>query len=195
MSDFDPAWLNAALADPVDRAAGLTVAQLGSAELLGAGGLKLTSAAFEDGDELDPSFTADEEDSVAPPLEWSAPPAGTMEMALVVEDADADGKCHWLVWGIAPQRGKLMEGEAPPRAGKNAAGNSEWLLPAPPEEDEAHRYIFQLFALSAPVDLAPGASRKALIAAMEGNVLGVAVLTGLYAREKEIEDWDDIVTE
>lgn len=194
MSDASPAWLRSALADIDADTGSLTVAALGAADLLGAAGLTLTSAAFADGEELDPSFTADEEDAVAPPLEWSAPPAGTMEMALVVEDADDAGRCHWLVWGIAPQRGKLMEGEIPPKTGKNAAGNSDWLLPAPGGE-APHSYVFQLFALDAPVGLAAGASRKALTEAMAGHVLGVALLTGTYAREKEIEDWDDIELE
>ncbi|MBS7668535.1 YbhB/YbcL family Raf kinase inhibitor-like protein [Croceicoccus gelatinilyticus] len=187
-----PAWLEAALNDAADGS--LTVASLGSASLLGAGGLKLTSAAFEDGEELDPSFTADEEDAVAPPMEWNQPPEGTMEMAIVVEDATAGAKCHWLVWGIAPQRGKLMEGEVPPRTGKNGAGNSDWLLPAL-ADDEEHSFVFQLYALDAPLNLAPGASRKALVEAMQGHVISVSLLTGTYAREKEIEDWDDIDVE
>lgn len=190
-----PAWLKSAIAGPSGPLGTLAVAHLGGAALLGAGGLRLTSAAFADGEELDPSFTADEEDAVAPPLEWSQPPAGTQEMALIVEDADAGAKCHWLVFGLAPQRGKLMEGEAPPKAGKNGAGNSDWLLPAPPHHDAPHRYVFQLFALDAPLALAPGASRKAAIAAMEGHVLSVALLTGTYAREEEIEDWDDVEAE
>lgn len=189
-----PAWLEAALNDAADGGGDLTVASLGSASLLGAGGLKLTSAAFENGGELDPSFTADEEDAVAPPLEWNQPPAGTMEMAIVVEDATAGGRCHWLVWGIAPQRGKLMEGEVPPRTGKNGAGNSDWLLPSV-EGDEEHSFVFQLYALDAPLDLAPGASRKALVEAMQGHVVAVSLLTGTYAREQEIEDWDDIEVE
>ncbi|WP_066555350.1 YbhB/YbcL family Raf kinase inhibitor-like protein [Croceicoccus bisphenolivorans] len=194
MSDC-PTWLKSAIADARDGDGALSVARLGSADRLGAGDLKLTSAAFADGEDLDPCFTADEEDAVAPPLEWSQPPAGTMEMALIVEDADASAKCHWLVFGIAPQRGKLMEGETPPRTGKNGAGNSDWLLPAPPQEDEPHRFVFQLYALDAPLGLSPGASRKALTEAMEGHVLSVALLTATYARETEIEDWDDIEVE
>ena len=61
----------------------LAVARLGRPELLGKAGFALRSAAFEDGEELDPSFTADEEDAVAPPLEWTAPPPGTAELVLV----------------------------------------------------------------------------------------------------------------
>lgn len=194
MSDC-PAWLKSALGTVRDGEGALAIARLGRADLLGAGGLKLSSAAFDDGSELDPSFTADEEDAVAPPLEWSQPPQGTVEMVLIVEDADAAAKCHWLVFGLAPQRGKLMEGETPPRTGKNAAGNSDWLLPAPPHDDEPHRYVFQLYALDTALGLSPGASRKALMDAMDGHVLSVAVLTGLYAREEEIEDWDDIEVE
>ena len=63
---------------------GLALARIGAPELIGAEGFALRSAAFENGEALDPSFTADEEDSVAPPLEWSNPPAGSLELVLVV---------------------------------------------------------------------------------------------------------------
>ncbi|MDD3798758.1 MAG: YbhB/YbcL family Raf kinase inhibitor-like protein [Novosphingobium sp.] len=173
----------------------LAVARLASPELLGKSGFALRSAAFQDGEDLDPCFTADEEDAVAPPLEWSAPPAGTLELALVVEDPDAPGDepaCHWLVWGLAPQKGQLLEGEVPPRVGKNAHRNSEWLLPEPPHEDDAHAYVFQLFALDLPLTLMPGATREELFAAIDGHVVGVAMLTGTYARmDEDDENWDE----
>lgn len=178
-------------------AGGLAVARLASAGLVGAGGFELKSAAFINGEELDPSFTADEEDAVAPPLEWTAPPAGAAELALVVEDPDASGAepaCHWLVWGLAPQQGQLLEGEEPPRVGKNAQRNSEWLLPRV-TDGERHSYVFQLFALDAPLDLAPGSTREALLDEMEGHVIGVALLTATYAGADDDDDegeWDDV---
>ena len=193
MSTTPPAWLASALPNARAGHARLTVARLGSAELLGKGGFVLTSAAFADGEALDPSFTAEEEDAVAPPLEWNNPPAGAMELALIVEDADApgaDAACHWLVWGLAAQQGKLMEGEVPPRTGKNAKRNSEWLLPAPAPGDDPHDYVFQLYALDLPLTLMPGATRAELVEAMDGHVLGVAVLTANFAASEE-EDWDD----
>ena len=193
-----PQWLNQALLNPGPGHAGLVVARLANAgsvqpDMLGAGGFELTSAAFLHGEELDPSFTADEEDSVAPPLEWTAPPAGSAELVLVVEDPVAPAKVivHWLVWGLAAQRGKLLEGETPPRVGKNAHGNSEWLLPAPPQGDDPHDYVFQLFALDSPLGLMPGASREDLVSAMTGHVSAVAILTGTYAREEADEDWEN----
>lgn len=198
MAQTVPQWLQGVLLNPGPGHAGLVVATLANAgavtaEMVGAGGFELTSAAFLHGEELDPSFTADEEDSVAPPLEWTAPPAGSQELVLVVEDPDAPGKvaCHWLVWGLAAQRGKLLEGEVPPRVGKNAHGNSEWLLPAPPQGDEPHDYVFQLFALDQPLALMPGASREDLVKAMTGHVSAVAILTGTYVREEADEDWEN----
>ncbi|MCB2089050.1 MAG: YbhB/YbcL family Raf kinase inhibitor-like protein [Sphingomonadaceae bacterium] len=193
MSDPVPAWLAGALNASGPAAGKLAIARLGSERALGRGGFALKSAAFRDGDELDPCFTADEEDAVAPPLEWTAPPPGTQELVLVVEDASSPGDeplCHWLVWGFPGQKGQLLEGEVPPRVGKNSLKNSEWMLPAPPEDDDAHTYVFQLFALELPLTLMPGAGRKDVLAALENNVTACAVLTATYARQEE-EDWDD----
>lgn len=194
MSDSAPDWLAKALPAVSGGHARLAVAGLAEAGHVGKGGFALTSPAFANGEALDPSFTADEEDAVAPPLEWTAPPPGTQELALIVEDPAGragEATCHWLVWGLAGQRGKLLEGEVPPRVGKNAKRNSEWLLPEPPHDDPAHSYVFQLFALDLPLTLMPGASREDLVATMRGHVLGVALLTATYVREEEDEDWDD----
>lgn len=195
MSDTVPAWLKPALANSRAGHGKLVVARLGAEGLIGRNGFALSSAAFDDGSALDPCFTADEEDAVAPPVEWTAPPPGTQELVLVVEDADfqtGEPFCHWLVWGLAPQKGQILEGETPPRVGKNAFGNSEWLLPDPPTGDKPHDYVFQLFALDLPLTLMPGASRAELESAMEGHVMGIALLTGTYAREEGGDyDWDD----
>jgi Raf kinase inhibitor-like YbhB/YbcL family protein len=199
MSDTPPAWLATALGKAAgEGGAGLgriVAAQLGAAELVGKGGFSLSSAAFRAGGALDPCFTADEEDAVAPPLEWTSPPPGTQELVLVVEDADfqtGEPHCHWLVWGLPGQKGKLLEGEAPPRVGKNAHRNSEWLLPDPPTGENPHDYVFQLFALDLPLTLMPGANREELVAAMAGHVIGLAVITATYTREEGGDyDWDD----
>ncbi|MWV29168.1 YbhB/YbcL family Raf kinase inhibitor-like protein [Aurantiacibacter rhizosphaerae] len=195
MLEHVPAWLGKALRNVRAGHGKLAVAKLGEEGMIGKSGFTLTSAAFENGGKLDPCFTADEEDAVAPPLEWTAPPAGTQEIVLVVEDPDAPAPepfCHWLVWGLPGQKGKLLEGETPQRVGKNSFGNSEWLLPDPPTGHEAHDYVFQLFALDLPLVLMPGASRDDLIEAMKGHVTAVAILTGTYAREEGGDyDWDD----
>ncbi|BDI61863.1 YbhB/YbcL family Raf kinase inhibitor-like protein [Qipengyuania nanhaisediminis] len=172
-----PDWIAAKLPSAAQHP-GLAVAQLGDARSLERGGFKLSSPAFAAGEELDPCFTAKEEDAVAPPLEWTSPPPGSQELVIIVEDAtdpSADPACHWLVWGLPGQLGKLLEGEVPPRAGKNAHGNSEWLLPDPPVGETRH-YVFQIFATDLPLTLMPGASREDLIAAIKGFVTGCDVL-------------------
>lgn len=174
----------------------LALARLGTEALVHRDGFAIHSAAFKHGEELDPCFTADEDDAVAPPLDWTNPPPGTVELALIVEDPDAptpEPFCHWLVWGLAPQRGQLLEGEVPPRVGKNSFGNSEWLPPDPPTGHGPHDYVFQLFALDISLDLMPGAARGDLIEAMEGHVLAAAMLTGTYASggDEDDLDWED----
>jgi phosphatidylethanolamine-binding protein (PEBP) family uncharacterized protein len=109
---------------------------------------------------------------------WNGPPRrrARFELVLIVEDPDAVAprmarRCATgLVWGLAGQRGKLLEGEVPPRVGKNSFGNSEWLLPDPPTGDDPHDYLFQLFALDLPLTLMPGASREELVEAIRGHV-------------------------
>ena len=189
-----PAWLGKVLKNVRAGHGKLTIVRVGGEDVLGKAGFALTSAAFRDGEPLDPCFAADEEDAVAPPLEWTAPPAGTQELAIVVEDPDAPGPqpfCHWLVWGLAPQAGKLLEGETPPRTGKNSFGNSEWLLPDPPTGHGAHDYVFQIFALDLPLALMPGAGRAELVAAIEGHVLSAAVITATYERNENGDDFGE----
>lgn len=189
-----PEWLEQVLPKAA-RHPGLALAKFGKAGAHERGGFVLKSPAFAAGEALDPCFTADEEDAVAPPLEWTAPPPLAQELVIVVEDASTDGAepvCHWLVWGLPGQRGKLLEGEVPPRTGKNAHGNSEWLLPDLPE-GETHQFVFQIFALDLPLTLMPGASREDVFASIDGHVVATAALTASYTPSDEDEDfeWDE----
>lgn len=196
MSASSPSWLQPALGASRAGHARLAIARLGDERSFGRGGFAIKSPAFGNGGELDPCFTADEEDAVAPPFEWTAPPPGSLEIVLIAEDADNAAPqpfCHWLVWGMPGQRGQLLEGEAPPRVGKNAYGNSEWLLPEVAHGDPEHQYVFQLFALDLPMTLMPGATREDVMAAMEGHVVACALTTATYAGSDEEDegDWDE----
>ena len=186
MSTGVPAWIQQAVGAGEVKAE-LTAARVAEEKALGRGGFALSSPAFRHDGELDPSFTACEDDAVAPPLEWTAPPPGTQELVLVVEDMER-GDVHWLVWGLAGQKGALFEGEVPPRTGKNARGNSEWLLPDPPVGVE-HRYAFQLFALDLPLTLMPGATHADLVKNMEHHVTALAILSARFEGH-EVEEWD-----
>ena len=185
MLEHVPAFLGRALKNVRAGHGKLAVARLGGEDTLHVGGFALTSPAFEDGEELDPMFTADEEDACAPPLGWTAPPPGTREMALIVEDPDAPSPqplVHLLGWGFEGGAGLLLEGDDPPFVGLNSFNQAGWLPPDPPTGHGPHDYVFQLFALDTPLSVAAGAGRGALVDAIEGHVLAAAVLTGTYRR-------------
>jgi Raf kinase inhibitor-like YbhB/YbcL family protein len=151
--------------------------------------IELASTAFRDGEAIPPPYTGDGRD-VSPPLRWSDPPAGTKSFALICDDPDAPAGTwvHWLLFNLPAQQRQLEE-SAPPqetlaggaRQGKNDFGKSGYGGPAPPP-GKPHRYFFKLYALDTLLDLAPGASKSQLVAAMKGHVLPEGQLVGRYGR-------------
>jgi phosphatidylethanolamine-binding protein (PEBP) family uncharacterized protein len=71
----------------------------------------LTSTAVADEAIIPRRHTCDGEDRW-PPLSWSAPPAGTGSLALILDDPDAPGGrfIHWLAWDMTPDTGGLGGG-------------------------------------------------------------------------------------
>ncbi len=176
-------------------AAGFAAAALAYAALKGperppsAARIELSSPAFEGGGVIPRRYTCDGED-VSPPLEWGDLPEGTLSLALIVFDPDAPGGefTHWLIYGIPADVGGLPEGVPGEGVvaglgtqGRNDFGRIGYGGPCPPP-GPAHRYVFRLFALDAELDLPPGITRGELEAAVEGHVLGVGELVGLYSR-------------
>jgi len=173
---------------------GLAAAALAYGVLRGRGGspeaqIELSSTAFEDGGVIPMRYTCDGDD-VSPPLEWKNLPEGTVSLALVVFDPDAPGGefTHWLIYGI-PARVKALPEGVPSEGivaglgvqGRNDFGRVGYGGPCPPP-GPAHRYIFRLLALDADLDLPLGPTRGELEEAVEGHVLGVGELVGLYSR-------------
>jgi Raf kinase inhibitor-like YbhB/YbcL family protein len=144
--------------------------------------VELTSPAFADGDLIPAEYTCDGDD-VSPPLEWTAPPARTIALALCVDDPDAGRYpfTHWLAWALPPSAGALAEGEAGPSEGRNDFGAPGYRGPCPPP-GKPHRYVFTLYALDAEPGLGPSDRRLSFDRAIEGHVLATATLMGKYGR-------------
>lgn len=176
-------------------AAGLAAAALAYSVLRGsrapssAARIELSSPVFENGGVIPARYTCDGED-VSPPLEWKGLLEGTASLALIVFDPDAPGGkfTHWLIYGI-PARVKALPEGVPSEGivaglgvqGRNDFGRVGRGGPCPPR-GPAHRYVFRLLALDADLDLPPGLTRGELEEAVEGHVLGVGELVGLYSR-------------
>lgn len=147
--------------------------------------LVLTSEAFADGEAIPVEFTC-EGAGTSPPLAWSSVPDGTDSLLLVVDDPDAPGGSfiHWVVEGVDPSSGAIPAGDPPDGVieGTNGAGATGWAPPCPPPGDGPHRYVFQLLALSAPLDAPDGADAETALAAAEETTLATTTLTGTYAR-------------
>ena len=136
-----------------------------------------------------PRFTCDGAD-VSPAVSWHGVPEGTKELAFVMDDQDADGFTHWLVYSLSSSVTSLPEG-VPADAevsgpttltqGENSFGEIGYGGPCPPTQ-ESHAYRFRLLALDAETGLTPGADRSAFDDAVAGHVLAEASVTITYAR-------------
>lgn len=154
--------------------------------------LALTSSAFVADGTIPRRHTCDGGD-LSPPLSWSAPPAGTRSLVLIVDDPDAPDPAapkmtwvHWLLYDLPPAAGSLAEGIAaadlPPgtREGRNDWGRAGYGGPCPPIG--THRYFHKLYALDTVLGDLHQPDKATLERAMKGHILERAELVGRYRR-------------
>jgi Raf kinase inhibitor-like YbhB/YbcL family protein len=143
----------------------------------------LTSTAFSPGGEIPRTYTCDGPGRSVP-LTWSGVPSGTLELAVLVVDPDANGFVHWVAAGIAPSSPGLPDGASGSTGvgveGRNGAGRTGWTGPCPPSG--THHYQFTLFAVSKRLGLASGVTADELRNAVKGATIGTATLVGTYKR-------------
>lgn len=178
----EPAAVEAPTDTSVDR---------GRAEDGQAVGWRLSSTAFEDGALIPADYTCSGKDT-SPPLRWTDPPDGTVQLALICSDPDAPAGdwVHWVIYAIPANVRELPAGVAvtakvPGPAGALQGVNDFEAIgyrgPCPPPGRD-HHYTFTLYALGEAVTLEPGATKAELLEAAEGRILGRTELTGTFAR-------------
>jgi Raf kinase inhibitor-like YbhB/YbcL family protein len=151
----------------------------------------LTSSVFQHEGEIPSKYTCEGADP-SPPLSWSGAPDGTKSFVLIVDDPDApDPKApkmvyvHWVAYDIPSGTSSIAEGasKSMPSGGRDGVNDwkrAGWGGPCPPIG--RHRYFFKLYALDAPLGDLGSPRKDAVLAAMEGHVLGQATLMGTYQK-------------
>ena len=128
--------------------------------------------------------------NISPALHWSAPPAGTKSLALILNDRSAPmgSFVHWVLFDLPPDTTSLPQAMPPLAQLPNGArqGNTDFDKagyggPCPQGHKE-HHYYFMLFALDAKLNLPAGATRAQVDEAMKGHVLARGVTTASFSR-------------
>jgi Raf kinase inhibitor-like YbhB/YbcL family protein len=144
----------------------------------------LESPSFAEGGAIPVKHACDGED-LSPALAWKNAPAGTQAFALIVDDPDARGFVHWVAYSLpGGQSGSLPEGVRPSDLpqGRTDFGRTGYGGPCPP--GGTHRYVFTLYALSAPLALSGAPSAADVRLAVGGVVIGHTTLIGTYSRQR-----------
>jgi Raf kinase inhibitor-like YbhB/YbcL family protein len=151
--------------------------------------MTLTCCNFEDGEPIPREYTGDGRND-SPPLWWSDPPEGTVSFALVCDDPDAPRGTftHWVLFDLPGHCRELKAAVSGSptlpngaRQGLNGFGRLGYAGPAPPP-GKPHHYVFELYALDAPLGLDSGATREQVLEQMHGHQLARGKLIGVYER-------------
>lgn len=149
--------------------------------------LSLSSSSFEPGASIPVVYTCKGKD-ISPPLQWSEPPQGTKSLALIMDDPDAAGWTHWVVFNLpADVRGleeaiaKKIEQFAGAQNGSNSWNRQGYGGPCPPFGE--HRYVFRIYALDKLLSAPSGASKKDVLGLMSGHILATGELMGKFAKK------------
>jgi Raf kinase inhibitor-like YbhB/YbcL family protein len=150
----------------------------------------ITSSTFANGASIPVKYTCNGQ-NISPELNWSGSPAGTASFALIMYDPDA-AFTHWVIFNLppgaqglpeaVPKDDRLANGTLQGKIGSGGVGYPTGYMGPCPPKGSPHHYRFTLYALDKYLDLSAGATKDQVLQAMEGHILGQALLVGLYQR-------------
>lgn len=160
--------------------------------------VKITSPAFNNGENIPVQFTCDSK-NVSPALRFESVPENAKSLAFIFEDIDAQGGIfvHWIAYNILPNVSILIEnasrnsqavlkGETNPTKvnflqGLNESGETGYAGPCPIPGEE-HRYFFRFYALDEVLELESGITKELLLKNIEGHIIAQTEFFGVYKR-------------
>lgn len=155
------------------------------------------SSAFEHHGTVPLAYTA-YGDNKAPQITWSNLPAGTVQLALVMDDPVAptpEPFVHWVAYNIPANAAELPEGLTKDAEVSGVAGlegmingvngirQTGYFGPRPPVDGKLHAYHFRIYALDTALNLPAGLNKQQLLEAIIGHVLGTGMLMGHYEQK------------
>ncbi len=151
--------------------------------------LELISPAFNNNQSIPQKYTCEGED-ISPPLEWKGVVENVKSFVLIADDPDAPMGTwvHWVIYNIPSEVTELKEGI--PAIESLDDGTLQGITdfnrigyggPCPPP-GKPHRYYFKLYALDTKLQFSPGATKKEVEQAIQGNIIDKSELIGLYSR-------------
>ena len=162
--------------------------------------LLMTTTAWEDGGVIPDKYTqAAGPMAVSPALNWSQVPPGTQSFVLLMHDPEPVLNksvkmdiTHWLVWNIPGTATGLREGfpqgDQPDGTQQISLRATGFMGPGAPP-GPYHHYTFELYALDTKLMVPTGMpqqaadTRTAVMNAMDGHVLGKAILVARFHRQ------------
>jgi Raf kinase inhibitor-like YbhB/YbcL family protein len=144
------------------------------------------SPAYKNDQSLPARFACGSE-GVSPPLTLSNLPKTAKTLAFIMEDPEAPKGTftHWLLWNwpaaktdipdALPAQAKLENGAI---QGTGSSRKIGYTPPCPPSG--THRYYLKAYALDTTLNIPSSSDKQALLAAMQGHVVGQGMLMGTY---------------
>jgi Raf kinase inhibitor-like YbhB/YbcL family protein len=124
-------------------------------------------------------------DAISPPLAWTAPPAGTASIALIMIDMETSSggnpqdRLLWAVVNLPPSTRLLAENTIRGRTAMLPAGafqlsflTNGYVGPLPGANIQAHHYLFELYTLDKMLDVPRDVTLDQLKAAIKGHQTG-----------------------
>lgn len=152
--------------------------------------MSLTSSSFEDGGIIPDKYTSKNPTPVSPALAWDNAPANTVSFTLLMHDPDNASRghiqdtLHWLVFNIPGTARSLAEGQPNvpqlPDGSIQVKGRVVGFMGPGARGNVYHHYTLELFALDTKLDLGPDATRDDVMKAIDGHIIGKAVVEGRF---------------
>ena len=153
--------------------------------------LKISSPMFNNNDWMPDDCSGYGKDE-SPEIKIECIPEGTVSIAIILDDLDHPvfpEFNHWIAWNIpctdiipgALQKGSALDKPFHIEQGIGY-GKHVYRGPKPPFNGK-HRYRFNLYALDTVLQLDTNSKKKDLIREMDGHILAVGEITGIYQRK------------